>query len=146
MAEAQIDLSGGKGLLAAVGVAVLVLVRLFTLGESEDRELHAAIRAHLLNDLGANLGKALEDFDPGDPQAVSAILERADAKGIKLHSVKVSKPVLSFGSNTKTIVYSEFTLPGEGREDAYWRFSDQMIGGWRYRGRSSAASYYLNFF
>lgn len=146
MADAQINLSGGKGLLAAAGVVVLVLIRLFTLGESDDPALHAAIRAHLMNDLGGNLGKALEDFDPGDPQAVSAILERADATGIKLHSVKVSKPVLSFGSTTKAIIYCEFTLPGEGRESVYWRFSDQMIGGWRYRGGSSAASYYLNFF
>ncbi|MEQ8494405.1 MAG: hypothetical protein RLW42_09330, partial [Gammaproteobacteria bacterium] len=129
-----------------VVVLIVIVVRGAALGRSDDPALHEAIRAHLVNDLGGRLGVALDAADPADEADVAELLERADASRIALHEVAVSKPLLSFGSTAEAIVHCVYTLPGEASEAAYWRFSDQAIDGWRYRGHSSAVSYYLNFF
>ena len=146
MSEVTFKLSGMQGIIALVAVLALVGVRLATLGESEDEGLHTAIRAELLNHLGADLGPALRDLDPSDPEAVERVLELADEENIELHSVKVSAPLLSMSSNQRTIVFVEYTLPNGDRESDYWRFSNALVGGWVYRGPSTALSYYLNFF
>lgn len=145
MAEMQFDLSGRKGLAALTAVVILVALRAAALGATDDPALHAAIRAHLLNDVGANVAATLENLDPADPAGVAQVLEAADAGAIALHEVRVSKPLLAVGSGTEAIVHCDYSLPGAPRQSAWWRFRDQAIGGWRYLGRSSAFSYYLNF-
>ena len=99
-----------------------------------------------MNDLGGAVSRELESLDTSDPAAVQRITQLADADGITIHSAHVSKPLLSFGSSERTIVKVAYSLPQQSSREEYWRFSDSLVGGWRYRGRSSAVSYYLNFF
>lgn len=146
MAQTTVEFKGIHGIIALVAVVLLVLIRLATLGDSRDPALRAAITAELRNELGNNLGKALEDFDSRDPDSVRRLTELADAEGIEIHGARVSKPLLSFASKQDAIVRVDYSLPEEDRVQAYWRFEHSAIGGWRYRYRSSAMSYYLNFF
>lgn len=132
----------------ALGVlAVVVVVRIATLGESRDPALQQAVRAELLNELGNELGKVLDGEDVAtDPAATARALQRADPDNIRIHALHVSKPLLSFSSNAEAVVKVEYSLPGVDRHTEHWRFRHSMIGGWAYRGGSTAVSYWLNFF
>ncbi len=135
-----------KGPVALVVIAVVLVVRFFTIGETDDPALEAAIQQRLLSDMGASVSQALTDLDSRDGRAVDELLELSNAENIALHSIKVSKPLLSMGSSTDTVVRVEFTLPGRARTTEYWRFTHSSIAGWRYRRPATVASYYLNFF
>lgn len=147
MSEMTLEFSGRNGLIALGAVALLLLVRLSTLGETSDPQLEKAIRAELLNELGNELGKTLASGDAAaDPDLREAALERSDPDNIEVHAMSVSKPLLSFSSSADAVVHVEYELPGSTRRSEYWKFRHNTVGGWRYRYGSSALSYYLNFF
>lgn len=143
MAEMQIDFSGKRGWVALGIVGLVLVVRIATLGSTDDPKPGEAIRAELQNDLGGRLGTALAALPDG--AATTDIIDMADADNIRIYDTSVSKPLLSFGSSAKTIVKLEYKLPGGERTSDYWRFEHSLIGGWHYRRRSQAWSYYLNF-
>jgi hypothetical protein len=143
--ETTFKFTGKKAMIVLGVVIVLVLLRLMTIGESNDPKLREAIRMELMNRLGGRTGQALSEIDKTDPEAVRALAEQADPEGIQVHSMKVSKPLLSFGSKEDVIVQVEFSLPGSFKQKEYWRFKHSLIAGWRYKRRSTALSYYLNF-
>lgn len=133
---------------AAIAIAVVFVgYRLMTLGNSEDPELRAAVKAELVNDLGGQLGEALETHNGAySEQDMQRLVDLADRNAIVVLSTKVSKPLLSFGSSEKAIVQVRFSLPEQPVRQEYWRFSHSVLAGWRLRSRhSSALSYYLNF-
>lgn len=144
MSEVTFKTKPIHGVAAAVVAVVFIGLRLATMGESDDPELRAAVQAELLNDLGGNLGRALEDVDVSDPADIAAVLELADEANIDIHSIQLSRPILSMSTNEKTIARVEYTLPGASRRSEYWRMSNGLVGGWRYRGPSTQVSYYLN--
>ncbi len=146
MSDTRVNIPLAKGPLAIVIIGALLVIRFMTIGEVNDPELDTAIRAELLNDVGASVSQALEDLDPADGNAIDELVQLSDAENITLHSVKVSKPLLAFGSSTDAIVRVEFTLPGRTRRTEYWRFTHSTAAGWRYRRPASVFSYYLNFF
>ncbi len=147
MAEINFEFSGRNGVIALAVVAAVLLVRIATLGESSDPKLEEAVRAELRNELGNQLGKVLDgDNVSSDPDAIEAALERSDDSNIAIHSMCVSKPLLSFSTKTDAVVRVDYELPGVERRSEYWRFDHSMLGGWRYRYGSNAVSYYLNFF
>jgi hypothetical protein len=135
----KIPLTFGLVLLAAVG-----LVRVATLGETNDPALREAVRAELLNDLGARTSKELASFDASKGDGV-ALAKRADPAGIDVHSTKVSKPLISFSSSENAVVLVEYSLPDGPRRSEYWLFEHSAAAGWRYRRETSSLSYYLNF-
>jgi hypothetical protein len=145
MAELKLDLNGKNGIIALGVVVLAVSVRLLTLGNTDDPALREAVRAELRNSLGGQLGAALDAMPEGDPEAAAEIAAMASEDSIRIHATSVSKPLLSFSSSAKTVVKVEYELPGNGHQTAYWRFRHSMVGGWQYRGRGSAVSYYLNF-
>ncbi len=124
-------------------MVLVLVVRLATLGETNDPALEVAIHAELQNELGNELGKIIEDFEPTSEEAVAAVLERADHENITLHSIRVSKPLLS--SAAQAIVRLEYSLPGVNRRTEYWHFDHGAVAEWRYRYGSNAVFYYLNF-
>lgn len=131
----------------AIAIAIVfVAFRLLTIGNSNDPDLHEAIKAELANDLGNQVGQAL-DAQSGAYSAedLRRINELANRDAITVFSTKVSKPLLSMGSSEKVIVKVRYRLPEQETREEYWRFSHSGLAGWRYRGRSSAISYYLNF-
>ena len=135
-----------KGPVALVVIAVVLVIRFLTIGESNDAALRAAVQQQLLNDMGASVSQALDELDARDGRAVDELVELSNAENITLHSVKISKPLLSLGSSTDTVVRVDFTLPGRSRTTEYWRFTHSSVAGWRYRRPVTVASYYLNFF
>lgn len=146
MSEKGLKLPLAKGPLAFVIIAALLVLRFLTIGEVNDPQLEAAIRTELLSQMGGSISQTIDDVDTTDAGKVEALMEMADAESIALHSVHVSKPLLSFGSSVEAIVRVEYTLPGQQRTIEYWRFSDSAAAGWRYRRPANIASYYLNFF
>ena len=115
MSEVSFKLGAVHGVAAAIIAVVVVGVRLTTLGESDDPELRAVVQAELLNELGGNLGRALRDVDTTDPESLAEVLELADEASIDVHSIQLSRPLLSMSSNEKTIARVEYTLPGDTR-------------------------------
>lgn len=146
MAESQIKLPVAKGPMALVIIVGLIVFRLLSIGESDDPDLKAAVERELLTRMGSSIGTMLEDIDPTDSASVNELLERSDIEGIDVHSIRVSKPLLAFGSSDGAIVRVEFTLPGRSSEIEYWLFEHSIAAGWRYRRPSSVVLYYLNFF
>lgn len=146
MADTKIKIPLARGPLAILIIGALLVVRFITIGEVNDPQLDAAIRTQLLSDMGASVSQALDDLDPADGNAIDELVRLSDTENITLHSVKVSKPLLSFSSSTEAIVRVEFTLPGRSRTTEYWRFTHSTVAGWRYRRPASVVSYYLNFF
>ncbi|MGJ8670513.1 MAG: hypothetical protein ACSHXK_13560 [Oceanococcus sp.] len=132
---------------AAIGIAaVIVLARLFTIGSSNDPALRDAVKAELANDLGGELGKALADQNGvRTAEALAKLVKLADSNLVTIYSTKVSKPLFSIGSTDSAIVKVKYSLPEQAVRKEYWRFSHGTLSGWRYRSRSSALSYFLNF-
>ena len=145
MSEVKFSFSGRTGIIAAVVVVLIVLVRLTTLGENSDAALEKAIYAELRNELGGELGRALDDVDITSEEDIEDVLAYTEDNAIELHSVKVSKPLMSFSSSEKTIVRIEYSLPGGDPRTQYWRFKHALAGGWLYQYETTVVSYYLNF-
>lgn len=139
--EKTFQLNGRNALVILVVGVILVAVRFATVGEVNDNKLTAAIRAELANDMGNNLGRALQD----NKHDIATLTELADPANIDVYSTAVSKPLLSTGSVTRAVVKVHYALPEQNSVQEYWLFEHSAIGGWRYRQRSSALSYYLNF-
>lgn len=147
MSTMQFDLSGQRAIVGIGLVVLFVGFRLATVGESHDPRLREAVKAELMNELGNQLGKALDSVDiAADPSAAGHLIGHANPDNIHVHSMRVSKPVMSMSSKDKTVVRVEYSLPGIDRRTEYWRFRHGMATGWSYRGSSSAVSYWLNFF
>ena len=146
MSEIRIQLTGAKAAVVGAVVLVFLLVRIATIGDANSDDLDRAIRAELLNRIGAQTSEVLTDLDVTDQDAVRKLIEVADASGIDIHSVRVSRPLLELSSTSKPIVRVEFALPGNGQQTEYWRFDHSILAGWRYRRPSNVVSYYLNFF
>jgi hypothetical protein len=139
-------------LAAILGIAIVTAIPLAigisqvgNRGNSEDPELREAVQAELANRQGANTSAALDEVDMDDPDAAIALAELTDPEGIEIHSLRISRPLLSFSSSEDVIVLVGYTLPGQPRQEEYWRFTHSLVGGWRYRRESSATSFYLNF-
>ena len=134
-----------SGPVAFVVVAILLGLRLMSIGEVDDPGLKEAIKAELRNDLGQLLSRELNK--PTDsPEAIQALADLADESSIKIYSAKVSKPLLSMGSKTGAVVRIDYQLGDEPRETVYWLFDHSAIGGWRYKYPTTRIGYYLNFF
>ena len=146
MPDSEVKIPLAKGPLALVILAAFLVLRFLTIGEVDDPDLEAAIRTELLSQMGSSISQMIDDVDPADAGDVAALTELADASNITLHSVRVSKPLLSFGSSVDAVVRVEYTLPGQSRATEYLRFTDSAAAGWRYRRHANVASYYLNFF
>lgn len=139
--EKTFQLNGRNSLVILVALVAIISVRIATIGEVNDDKLTAAIRAELANDLGNNVGQALEDNN----RDIAALTELADPTNIDIYSTAVSKPLLSTGSATRAVVRVHYALPQQSAVQEYWLFEHSALAGWRYRQRSSALSYYLNF-
>ncbi len=146
MAESNLQIPLAKGPLALVIIVGVIVVRLLSIGESDDPKLRAAIDRELLSKMGGSIGTVLEDIDPADSASIDALVEMSNSANIAVHSVRVSKPLLAFGSSDDAIVRVEYTLPGQSAETDFWRFEHSIAGGWRYQRPSSIVAYYLNFF
>ena len=145
MSEVKFKFTGKKGIIALAIIIAIVLLRLGTIGESHDPKLRDTIRTELMNKLGGRTSQALSNLDKSDSDAVLALAERADPAGIKVHSMRTSRPLLSFASKERVIVLVEYSLPRSPKRVEYWRFEYSPIGGWRYWHPSTVISYYLNF-
>lgn len=139
--EKTFQLNGRNSIVIAVLVLILFAVRFATIGEVNDDKLTAAIRAELANDLGNNLGQALQE----NKHDIATLTELANPANIDVYSTAVSKPLLSTGSVTRAVVKVHYALPEQNSVQEYWLFEHSALAGWRYRQRSSALSYYLNF-
>lgn len=139
--EKSVQLRGRHGVIIVVLVALFAVFRFATIGNVEDETLTAAIKAELRNDLGNRLGQALHSGSH-DPSTLAAM---ADGDGIDIYSTAVSKPLLGTGSAVRAVVKVHYALPEQAPQQEYWLFEHSALGGWRYRQRSSAVSYYLNF-
>ncbi len=145
MAQANINLGGVGGWGGLVVLVVVVLWRLATLGPTFDPALNDAIRAELRNEVGNEMGKALAESNPRSAADVARLIAMNDESAVQVHSTRVSKPLLSFGGTQRAVVRVAYTLPDGIQRDEFWAFDTSLIGGWRYKHRSSATSYYLNF-
>jgi hypothetical protein len=144
MSESTFKFGGLAGLIVLVAVAAVVFYRAGTIGEVDDPKLDREIRSELRLRLGERTGRSISNLDRNDPDAVNVFIQNTDPDAIEIHSTRVSKPVLSFGTRKKTVVRVEYRLPGDHRRTEYWEFK-KSLGGWRYRRETSAVSYYLNF-
>ena len=140
----------GKFLVFGLIVAVFAVgARVMTLGESDDPGLLEATRAELVLRLGERISddlSAIGSVEELDTEAAGSLLERADSEGITVHSMTVSKPLLTFSTSEEVVVLVEYSLPQGPREKEYWLFEHSLIAGWRYIYRTTAFSYYSNFF
>lgn len=146
--EFTFNLTGNKG-LAGIAITVLAVafigIRAMTIGETDDERLRAVVKAELVTRMSGEASQALEQLDTSDPDAVNAFIETVDAENIQIHSIAVSRPLLSMSSNETVIVGVDYTLPGGSRTSEYWRMRYSIATGWRHIGRGTALAYYLNF-
>lgn len=142
----KITLNWKSGLVGLVLLVALLGFRLATIGEQKDPDLERTIRMELQNHLSQRTGAQLEKLDPQNTTAVKALVRQADASGIELHSMRVSKPLLGFSSTTEAVIRLEYQLPEGDPVTAYWRMTHSAVGGWRYVRETFPLSYYLNFF
>lgn len=146
--EFAFNLTGNKG-LAGIAVSVIAVlfigIRAMTLGESDDERLRAVVKAELVTKMSGDASHALEQLDTSDAEAIDAFLETVDAENIQIHSISVSRPLLSMSSNETVVVNVDYTLPGGARTGEYWRMRYSVATGWRHVGRGTGLGYYLNF-
>ena len=141
-----------NGKFAVIGSIIAVLAvgaRFTTLGESNDPDLLKAVRAELVLRLGARISDdlgAIQSVEEMDTEAAQTLLERADAEGITVHSMTLSKPLLTFATSEKVVVLVEYSFPQGAREREYWLFEHSIIAGWRYRWKTTKFWYYTNVF
>lgn len=146
--EKKIKFSGRSGMVIALGVVAYVIVSILSFGESKDADLREKVKAELRNELAGMVSQAQKDYDPMDEASARAYLEATNVDKIDIHSIKVSKPLLSLSSNQKAIVRVEFQLPGEGQERRikFFEFRHSWVGGWTGGLTSSSFAFYSNFF
>jgi len=139
-----------KGIPAVIVLVLMVAAGgfgLFARGEVDDPALEEALRAELVLRLGGRTGQELDQLsETPTEEEVQTLLERADASGIEIRSMKVSGAVGSrAGSSYDAAVIFEYTLPGEPRQEAVW-LMEKRIGSWRYRRETGKMTYYMNLF
>ena len=135
------------GVHGAVGLAIVivaVLARWASIGDSDDQRLRQSIHAELMNELGGEMSQALAHVGPSDHEGILAVAEHADPARLEVHSMSVSKPILSLGSSEDVVVRVDYSLPGSTMRK-YFLFEYSLVTGWHYRGPSTAFSYYANF-
>lgn len=137
-----------KSMPAAIGLIVLVLVfRLFSLQNTDDPDLRKAIIAELQPELMQQATQTIARQGAGNRAQISAMNTiGAPEEQLQIFRLRLSKPLLSFGSEERVIVALDYALSPElPMRHEYWAFDKSLIAGWRYRYRSSALSFYLNF-
>jgi hypothetical protein len=148
----EIKLGPKSGILVAVIALAIVGVRFATLGETDDPELREAVVSELTIRLGGRTGADLDAIERAggatamDETTARRLVDRADASGIQVHSMAVSRPVMSAGTREEVVVRVEYSLPEASPRREYWLFDHSALGGWRYRYTTTALSYYLNVF
>jgi hypothetical protein len=145
----EIQLKGKVGVIGLIVVILALGIRITTLGESNETALRQAVGAELVLRLGGRISDDLASIgsvEAMDAEATQTLLERADSEGITVHSMIVSKPVLTFASSEDVVVQVEYSLPQGPRQKEYWLFQHSVIAGWRYRYQTTAWAYYTNLF
>ena len=143
--EKTVTFSGTPGILVALVVVGLGVLRFLTVGASDDPDLLKEVRAELANRMGNAIGRELAKIDHVDEKSAAKLAKMGTADDIEIHSLKTSKPLFPSGSKNEFIVSIEYSLPGGEATQEYWKFEYSLIGGHRYKRETTALSYYLNF-
>jgi len=152
MTEVKIKLSGWQGIVAVIAVIALIIFRLSTFSDTSDNtdlieELEFQLMTEYFPDDVENL-KTL--YESGYEEELEEAVESITTSELTILSVQTSSPLLSFKSKQKVIVKVVYSLDdsfgNRKKGTAYYRFDHRALGNtWRYRYRSGAISYYLNF-
>lgn len=152
MAEMDIKLKGWHAVVGIVLVIVVVVAKLTTLKDAtDDAVLMRALKSDVqIRDRSAEVEKLKSAVKAHDDRAVAKTLKSMQTDKIKIESVQLSAPLLSFATDEKVIVKVVYSQKDSSGGDAaiteYYRFRRSAIGkAWRYVRKSDVVSYYLNF-
>lgn len=152
MPEVNIQLSGGKAILAAVVFIGIVLVRLISLGgTTDDKELIQKLELELTSFYYPNeVDRLKAAMASGDSDEIERVAESVTSTKLKIDSVKTSYALFDLSSPKKVIVKVAYSLVDNSgtndQQEKYFKFQHGgLVNNWRYEYESNASSYYLNF-
>ncbi len=148
MPKKQLQFSMKSGIGAVVTALLFIGINLLTIGESNDPELRRAVEMELRNEMAGMVSSAQENYDSSDEESVRDYIEATDVRKIKIYSIRVSKPIFAFSSDSTAVVKVDYKLPGPGksRKSIYYSFKHSVLGGWTGGVETTSFSYYSNFF
>lgn len=140
---------GGKGTaMVFVLVIITMMLRVFSLSDSDDAQLQQKVRQQLWLSYATELGQEIEAArQSGNFDRINELLAKSSADAIAIEKVAVSEPLLSWSSSENVIIEVTYRLPDESvSQTRYMRFNHSAAAGWNYRFNSNAFSYYTNLF
>ncbi len=137
-----------RRLRGAIGIGIILFVvgwRFMFIEENTDPALHKAVTIQLMHHLGSSVREAIEETDIHSPRAVGALLQSSDADDVVIHSIKVSKPALSYHDSFAAVIRVEYALPSTKRTVGFYEYTHSSTSGWAYFRTVGALNFYLPF-
>ena len=149
MKKKKYAFSGGGGIVALVLAIGCAAFQFSSYSEITDQGLRRDLALRLSEGADRRFADQLQTAkDTGDLSTLGGAIEEL-REPVVFHKIKASSPLLEWSSTSDVIVRVEYSLKNQGAakmQTKYLRYKKRAWGNWEYRGSSSEASYYMNFF
>ncbi len=149
MPEKEIKLTGWQAVIGGVVLIGIVSFRAATFDEQTSneklvKEIELQLSAEYLTE---HVERMKQMYESGDDENLG---EYATSTKLNIKSLEVSAPLFDFASTQDVVVKVVWSLDNSSGNlqggTEYYRYSHGLIGNtWRYEGRSTSVSFYLNF-
>lgn len=151
MSEVNFQLSGGKAVLAVIALAIIIIIRIVSLGGTEDdKELIDKLQVELTSYYYPGEVERLKAaMASGDREELDRVAKSVTSTKLRIDKVQTSYALLDFSSPKKVIVKVSYSLVDDTsvqeQQIKYFKFEYGGIANkWRYEYESSEFAYYLN--
>ncbi len=152
MAEVNFELSGGKAVVAIIVLAIVIVIRLVSIGgTTDDKDLIRQLELNLTSFYyPGEVDRLKAAMASGDSEEIDLVAKSVTSTKLKIDSVKTSYALFDFSSPKKVIVKVNYSLVDDSgvndQQEKYFKFQHGgIMNNWSYQYESNMVSYYLNF-